>query len=134
MSSGERTPYEILAVRVGMMAEALCGNANATHAEIRAGIEALKLEDERHEHDMDALRGRLVEEHEGSPARVDAELWERQCHEAEMERDRLRDWLRWRSEWSGAPSPTNAKGTAWFLCALRGDAAPSLVVEPKEKQ
>lgn len=39
MSEGERTSYEILAVQVGMAKQALCGNANATHAELRASCE-----------------------------------------------------------------------------------------------
>lgn len=35
-------------------------------------------------HEVDELRTRLLEEHEGNPGRVDARQWERQCHEAEQ--------------------------------------------------
>ena len=42
MSSGDRIPYEVLAVQVGMAKHALCGNANADHESFRAACERAK--------------------------------------------------------------------------------------------
>lgn len=66
--------------------EALAALATANE-DYRLLLDSSERKREEWERDMDVLRQRLVDEHDGSPGVEDALRWERQCHDAEHARD-----------------------------------------------